>query len=227
MPPKEPPKVVAFDVIETLFALEPMGERLKQAGLPEQALPAWFAGLLRDAFALEVTGVFKSFEEVAAGTLEVLMAKYGVPPEAQAIERVLQGFGELPAHDDVSPAFKVLTDAGIRIVTLTNGSARTTQKLLKNAGVSDMVERSLSIDEVEHWKPRREVYLYAAQACGVRPGEVALIAAHPWDIQGASRAGLTSGWVPRGEKVYPRVMDAPDVKGDTLTAVAEQLSALG
>ena len=34
----ERPKVVAFDVIETLFDLRPMGERLKQAGLPEQAL---------------------------------------------------------------------------------------------------------------------------------------------------------------------------------------------
>ncbi len=222
----ERPKVVAFDVIETLFDLKPMGERLKQAGLPEQALAVWFASFLRDAFALEVAGVFKTFREIATGTLEVLMTKHGVRPEGEAIDRVLQGFAELPAHDDVAPAFKVLKDAGIRIVTLTNGSAETTQTLLKKAGLSEMVERSLSIDEVKHWKPRREVYLHAATVCGVRPADVALVAAHAWDVQGASRAGLSTGWVARGGAVFPRMMEAPDVKGDTLTTVAKQLVAL-
>ncbi len=131
-----------------------------------------------------------------------------------------------PAREDVKPAFKMLKDAGIRIVTLTNGSAETTQKLLKNAGMGDMVERAISIDEVKHWKPRREVYLHAAKVCGVQPHEVALVAAHAWDVQGANRAGLATGWVSRAEKAFPQVMQSPDVKGDTLTAVVQQLSAL-
>ncbi len=226
VPAKGRPKVVAFDVIETLFNLGPMGKRLAQAGLPEQALPVWFARLLRDAFALDATGVFKTFREVAASTLEVLMAEHGVRPKEEDVNNVLAGFGELPAHEDVKPAFKTLKDAGIRIVTLTNGSAQTTQKLLKKAGVGDMVERAISIDEVKHWKPRREVYLHAANVCGVQPQEVALVAAHAWDIQGANRAGLTTGWVSRAEKAFPQVMQPPDVKGDTLTAVVQQLSAL-
>ncbi len=226
VPAKGRPKVVAFDVIETLFNLKPMGKRLAQAGLPEQALPVWFARLLRDAFALDATGVFKTFREVATSTLEVLMAEHDVRPKEEDVNNVLAGFGELPAHEDVKPAFKTLKDAGIRIITLTNGSAETTQKLLKNAGVGDLVERAISIDEVKHWKPRREVYLHAAKVCGVQPQEVALVAAHAWDVQGASQAGLTTGWVSRAEKAFPQIMQAPDVKGDTLTAVVQQLSAL-
>ncbi len=225
MPAKGQPKVVAFDVIETLFKLEPMSQRLAQVGLPEQALPVWFARLLRDAFALDATGVYKTFREVAASTLEVLMAEHRVRPSADAVNAVLEGFGELPAHDDVAPAFKALKDAGVRIVTLTNGSAETTQKLLKGAGVGDMVERAISIDEVKHWKPRREVYLHAAGVCGVEPQQVALVAVHAWDVQGANRAGLIAGWVSRTEKAFPQVMQPPDVKGDTLTAVARQLLA--
>ena len=223
MPQRRRPKVVAFDVIETLFKLEPMAGRLKQAGLPEQALPVWFARLLRDAFALEVAGVFKRFPEVARSTLGVLMAEHGVRPEGGKVEAVLRGFGELPAHDDVAPTFRSLREAGVRVVTLTNGTADTTQKLLERAGVNDMVERSISIDEVKHWKPHRAVYLHAAEVCGVRPDEVALVAAHAWDAEGAGRAGLVTGWVARGEEVFPEVMKSPDVKGETLTAVAARL----
>ena len=51
MPTK--PEVVAFDMIETVFSLEIMRERLVSLGLPASALEAWFAAGLRDAFALE------------------------------------------------------------------------------------------------------------------------------------------------------------------------------
>ncbi len=61
---------------------------------------------------------------------------------------------------------------------------------------------------------------------GLGPADVALVAAHAWDVQGASRAGLSTGWVARGGAVFPRMMEAPDVKGDTLTTVAKQLVAL-
>src|SRR4051794_41853990 len=41
MPTK--PKVVAFDIIETVFSLESLQDRLVALGLPETALEAWFA----------------------------------------------------------------------------------------------------------------------------------------------------------------------------------------
>ena len=46
------PHVVAFDVIETLFSLEPLRARFEQAQLPPDALELWFAKTLRDGFAL-------------------------------------------------------------------------------------------------------------------------------------------------------------------------------
>ncbi len=90
------PEILAFDVIETLFSLDPIAERLASVGLARQSLPIFFSRMLRDAFALEVSGVYRPFREVAAATLEVMMASSGVAPERFKIEAILEGFSELP-----------------------------------------------------------------------------------------------------------------------------------
>lgn len=220
------PKVVAFDVVETLFALDPVRARFKAVGLPPESMPAWFAEFLRDAMALEITGVYKTFKEVARSSLEAAMSRHGIEPTPERVARVLDGFGELPAHPDVQAAFQVLKDAGVRIVTLTNGSADATTKLLKAAKLDGFVDRAISIDEVKHWKPAREVYLHAAKSTGVAPHEMALVAAHAWDIHGAAAAGLTTGWVARGGQSFPAVMHQPTVSGRAMTEVVNGLLGL-
>jgi len=118
----------------------------------------------------------------------------------EAVQQVFAGLAELPAHPDVSPAFQWLHEFGIRIVALTNGNAENTRKLLERAELIGIVERIISIDEIRRWKPTREVYLHAAKIVDVAPGQLALVAAHAWDVHGASQAGLTTGWVSRLEK---------------------------
>jgi 2-haloacid dehalogenase len=157
------PQAVALDIIETVFSLEPLSARLKSAGLPEAALRLFFAQMLRDAFALEASGAYKPFREVAAGSLAVVMANHGVEVEQSKIQAVLAGFAELPAHPDAAPALERLRGAGMRMIALTNGGAKNTQKLLDRARLAPFVERTISIDKVRRWKPNREVYLH----CGL------------------------------------------------------------
>lgn len=118
---------------------------------------------------------------------------------------------------------QTLRESDIRIVMLTNGSANVTAKLWERAGLYDLVESTVSVDEVKRWKPRKEVYLHCAETRGVLPQRLALIAAHAWDIHGARRAGLVTGYVDRNRKPFPSIMDPPDVVGATLLEVAEKL----
>lgn len=223
---KARPSIVAFDVVETLFSLEPMRERLRALGLSGVALEVWFARLLRNAFALDASGTYSSFGEVARGTLEVLLVESGCLVAAPALDQALEGFSELPAFPDVAPTFQLLQEAGVRIITLTNGQADNTHRLLESARLDRFVERVISIDEVRRWKPAREVYLHAAAVAGVAPRRLALVAAHAWDIHGASHSGLVTGWVSRLEKHFLSTMNPPDVTGDTLPEVARRLLAL-
>ena len=218
------PAVVALDIVETVFALEPLSAKFKAAGLRADALRLFFAQMLRDAFALEASGVYRPFRTVASASLEVLMASRGLSPDKAKIDAVLAGFGELPAHPDVAPGLEKLRSAGIRLIALTNGSAETTGALLKRAGLA--VERIVSIDEVQRWKPNREIYLHAAKLCAVEPERMALVAAHAWDVHGAKRAGLCGAWLMRQEKAYHPAMLPPDVTGASMSEVATALLAL-
>jgi 2-haloacid dehalogenase len=86
--------------------------------------------------------------------------------------------------------------------------------------------RVVSIDEVQQWKPARSVYLQGVSAAGAEVAQTALVAAHAWDVHGAAAAGLTTGWLPRQEKRFPRWMRQPDVKGGTLLEVVQKLLSL-
>jgi 2-haloacid dehalogenase len=50
-----------------------------------------------------------------------------------------------------------------------------------------------------------------------------LVAVHPWDIDGAKRAGLQAVWLNRHNDRYPEFFHAPDARGVTLGAVADAL----
>jgi 2-haloacid dehalogenase len=102
-------------------------------------------------------------------------------------------------------------EADVRIVTLTNGSAATTTGLLERSGLHHYVERVVSVEAVRRWKPAPEPYRHAAAACGVPPDRMALVAAHAWDIHGAHRAGLLTGWVSRVENQWNDLFNPPDV----------------
>jgi 2-haloacid dehalogenase len=217
------PLVIAFDVIETLFPLEPLRTRITEAGQPGHLLELWFARLLRDAFALTAAGGYRPFPEVAAGALTAVT---GNALGDREVQQIVAGFGELDPRPDAEPAVRAARDAGLRVVTLTNGSARNTGALLERAGLRQQVERVISVHEVRRWKPVPEPYRHAAAVCEVPADRVALIAAHGWDVHGARHAGLTTGWVSHLEGHFPAVFDPADVNGDDLVTVVDGLLQL-
>lgn len=113
----------------------------------------------------------------------------------------------------------------MRIVTLSNGSSQVAESLLERAGVRDLVEQCLSVSDAGRWKPAPEAYAHAAGRCGVEAGELALIAVHPWDIDGALRAGLRAGWLSRDGARYPPYLRAPEATGQNLSELAALLTA--
>jgi 2-haloacid dehalogenase len=213
------PDVVAFDVVETLFSLAPVDDALRPLGVP---LPLFFTRLLRDGFALAAAGGHQPFRAVASSALRDL-----APGSDEGDRRaVLDAFAHLPAQPDAAPAIEHLVDAGVRVVTLTNGGADNTEHLLASAGLDRHVDRLISVDEVDCWKPAARPYLHVAHSLGRRPADVALVAVHAWDIHGAKRAGLVTGWCARTRAAFPDVFEPPDVTGPDLVAVADRLLRL-
>ena len=223
---RDRPRAVAFDVMGTLFPLGPLRELIVGLGLPPQALELWFARTLRDGFALSAAGDFQPFPLLAWANLDGLLAQHDRPTEPHRIDEVFNRLSKLPARPDTAAAMTLLIKAGIRVLTVTNGTRKNTQSLLNGAGLDRFIKQIVTIDDVKAWKPRSEVYLHAASQLGIPPGSLALVAAHAWDCYGAARAGLVTGWVSRPEMRFNPAFGEPDVQGETLTAVADALLGL-
>jgi 2-haloacid dehalogenase len=199
--------------------------RFAAVGAPGGLIDLWFAQTLRDGFALTAAGSYADFSSVAEACLSALFADVDEldarPDEAAA--HVVAGLGELDVHPDVASAIRDLVDMGIRVVTLSNGAARVSEVLLERAGIRRLVERCLSVADAGRGKPDPSAYHFAAEQCEVKPGELMLVAVHPWDIDGAARAGLLTGWVTRKGGVYPPYFRAPTIRGHDLGELVASL----
>lgn len=219
--PRIRPQVVAFDVNETLLDLAPVGAALVELGHPEHLLPQVFGRTLLTGCAAIVTGTWFPFRDA----FDAVLAQTTDLGERDR-SRVADAFGELVPHPDVEPALRRLAEAGVRAVTLSQGTPGVAAAGLERGGLAALVEQTLSSESIRAWKPAREVYLWAAGCCGVAPDRLALVAAHGWDVQGAQRAGLTGAWFPRSERVYPEVYEPAHVSAASLPEAVEALLAL-
>lgn len=220
------PLAVALDVNETLSDMTPLADRFEQVGAPVHLQATWFAGVLRDGFALTAAGGHAEFATVArAALLSLLSGLDGLKlGPAEAAEFVLSGLPELPLHPDVRPGLERMHASGIRSITLTNGSAESSRALLERGGAAGFVEQRLSVEAVGRWKPAPEPYLYAAQRCRVRPEQMMLVAVHPWDVDGARRAGLTTCWINRADSAYPEPFRPGDLECRDFIELADALA---
>jgi len=218
------PDLILFDVNETLSDLAPMAGHLEAVGAPGHLAKPWFASVLRDGIALAAVGATAPFADIAAATLRGLLATTQTPDGLdRAVEQVMEGFTHLAVHPDIAPGVEALGDAGVRLVTLSNGAASVAEGLLGRAGLAERFERFLSVEDAGIWKPAAGAYAYGLTESGVTADSAMLVAVHPWDIDGAGRAGLHTAWLNRDGATWPGHFRGPDVEIATLPALADEL----
>lgn len=219
------PALLVFDVNETLSDMSPMGQRFEDVGAPAHLAKTWFAGLLRDGFALTAVNATEPFARIAAEALRISLHELALNRGTDdAVEHIMAGFAGLDVHGDVPDGIRALSAEGIRLVTLSNGAASVAAGLFDRAGIRDHFDALLSVEQAGTWKPAADAYAYALEQCGVDPEDAMLVAVHPWDIDGATRAGLATAWINRTGGPYPDYFRAPDLQVGSLTELADKLA---
>lgn len=203
-----------LDVNETLSDMSPLGDVLAEHGAPAELARTWFASVLRDGFALSLHGRAPGFVELGRQVLAGLLVDIeGLDaPVDEVVEHVVETLGRLDAHPDVVPGITALTDAGHTVSAFTNGAASSASGLLERAGVLDRIHRVLSVEGLGVWKPHPDAYAHAVSELGVAPGDLTMVAVHPWDLDGAAAAGLRTAWVDRRGTPWPAAFPEPGVR---------------
>jgi 2-haloacid dehalogenase len=217
-------QLCVLDVNETLSDLTALAPRLVEVGLPATDLEPWFAGVLRDGFALTLLGRRPVFADIAAAGLRARLAAASGADVDDAVAHVLAGFPELPLHADVAPGLRALHEQGIALVPLTNGATAMTERMFADADLLGLFAHRLSVQELGPWKPHPVPYAHALRTAGVSADRAVMVAVHPWDLAGAGAAGLRTAWIDRrGDSVWPDHFDPPDLRATGIDDLARQL----
>ncbi|XMO87006.1 haloacid dehalogenase type II [Algibacter sp. AS12] len=220
------PKVLFFDVNETLLDLSTMKKQIGKAlGGKEELLPLWFTTMLQYSLVVSASGTYHSFGHIGAATLQMVAANHNITiSENEARNIVTDSMQNLRPHPEVKDALVTLKDAGYQLVAFTNSSQDGLKNQFKNAGLTDYFDDMLSVESTGKFKPFTDTYLWGAKQMDVKPGDCMLIAAHGWDVAGALWAGWRAAFVNRpGQQTFPLAPETEIAETD-LTKIARILA---
>lgn len=219
------PKVLIFDVNETLLDLAPLKTSVAKAlDGREEFLPLWFSTMLHYSLVETLSGHYHSFGEIGTAALMMVADTQGIEIDYEdAKAAIVTPLVSLPPHRDVSAGLKMLFEDGFRAVSLTNSSAEAAETQLRNACLTDLFEKRYSVESIKVYKPHPDTYRMVIHDLGAKPEEVLMVAAHAWDLAGAKSVGLQTAFVARpGTALYPNLA-RPDYVVKNLPELAMRL----
>ncbi len=199
------PKIIIFDVNETLLDLAPLKKAVaKTLNNQGDLLPLWFSTMLHYSLVETLTEHYHNFGEIGAAALVMVAEKQGIELNYQdAISAIIPPLQKLPAHQEVARALKLLSENGYCLVSLTNSSSEDSEAQLRNAGLIDLFEKRYSIETIRKYKPHPDTYRMIVDDYSVKPEQVMMVAAHAWDLIGAKNVGLQTAFIKRpGATLY-------------------------
>jgi len=223
-----PPKVLFFDVNETMLDLASMKQSVGKAlGDRSDLLPLWFTTMLHYSLVTTVGRQYYDFGIIGAAALQMVAANNGITiSDEDAKEAILGPMQSLPAHPEVKAALANLREAGYKLVSFTNSSNKGVETQFTNAGLLDYFDERLTVEDIGKFKPHADMYDWGARKMGIKSSECLLVAAHGWDIAGALWAGWRGAFVSRpGAQLYP-LAPKPEINEKDLSLVADKLISL-
>ncbi|TDV44242.1 haloacid dehalogenase type II [Actinophytocola oryzae] len=212
-----------FDVNETLLDLAALDEFFADVTGDPAARREWFDLMIHNALVITATGGYRPFGQIAAACLPTVAVTRGRTATPEQQRELGQRLRRLPAHPEAAGAVTRLRDAGFAVVALTNSVLDVAEDQLRNAGLSPLFDAVYSADQVGRLKPAPEPYRFVVEARQASPSDAVLIAAHDWDVAGATAAGLSAAFVAREGRVPLSSTDAPAVVGVDLDDITASL----
>jgi 2-haloacid dehalogenase len=222
------PKLLIFDVNETLLDIESLGSLFQRLFGDSRVLREWFNQLILYSMTITLCGSYERFGTLGRAALQMIGAIHGVKIGEAELDALGLGMQTMPAHKDVEPALKRLKAAGFRLVTLTNSAPNPDDvSPLAHAGIAAYFEKRFSVHTVQAFKPAPAVYRMVLDEMNLPASACCMAAAHAWDILGAQSLGMTGALIARpGNAPLP----APGLPNPTwiasdLRELADQLIA--
>jgi 2-haloacid dehalogenase len=214
---------VLFNLTGTLVDPSVLAQPLGDSGADEELVLAALDDAIAMAMCDALTGALTPLDELVEAAMRRRLRLAGSDETRAAAARELMG--TMPAYIEVPGALESLRARGLRLGVLAQSSAQATDSVLRFAGLRDRFELVLSAQDAGAYKPDLRGYRMAIERTGVGADDICFVSTHWWDVAGAKRAGLSTGWVARRERSLLDTVPPPDYTGRDLAEVADAIVA--
>ena len=215
-------RACVFDAYGTLFdvhsAVARHGARIGDRR--DAVSTTWRAKQLEYTWQRTLMDRYVDFWRVTADALDYALEAHGID-DAGLRDALLDAYLTLDCYPEVPQVLRALKEAGMRNAVLSNGSPMMLKAAVESAGIGDLLDDVLSVDELGVYKPVMDVYQLAIDRLGVGRGQVSFQSSNAWDAAAAATFGFRVVWCNRFGQVRERLPDAPHAEVRTLEVLPD------
>lgn len=219
-----------FDAYGTLFdvasAARAVGENRPDFA-PHWARVAttWRLKQLQYTWLRRITNQHKDFWAVTQDGLDFALEESGLN-DPKLREVLLALYWELTAYGEVPAMLMALKDAGYNTGILSNGSPDMLDGAVSSAGLGDVLDTMISVEDIKVYKPDMAVYQMVLDRFECNADQVLFVSSNGWDVAGSAAFGFSTLWVNRAGEPQDRLENGPRWVAPDLTGIPALLEGL-
>lgn len=162
---------------------------------------------------------YQSFWDVTRLALQYSCQRLKLELTPAKQKQLMDQYAHLTPFPENLMVLQSLKAMGMRCAILSNGSPEMLQAAVTSAGMSGLLDKVISVDEVRQFKTTPQSYGLVAQHYTVDVREVLFVSSNSWDALGATWFGFKSFWVNRQNLPFETLGPRPNHSGATLSDI--------
>jgi 2-haloacid dehalogenase len=210
-------RACVFDAYGTLFDYASAAARCRDVlgDRIERLTVLWRDKQLQYAWLRTLQGRHADFWQVTGDALDFALDTLGID-DAPLRQRLMQCYLTLAPFPEVPATLERLKRAGLKTAILSNGTPSMLAAAVANAGIGELLDAVLSVEEAQVYKTHPKVYQLAVDRLGIERSAISFQSSNAWDAHAASDFGMRVVWCNRYGQRRERLPGAPDREIRTL-----------
>jgi len=214
-----------FDAYGTLFDFNAAANRFNAdlCGKADKLNEIWRMKQLQYTWLRSLMDDYTDFWTVTGNALDFAMEAVGLD-DADLRDRLMNAYLTLDAYPEVPDMLAALKARGIKTAILSNGEPKMLRAAVEGAGLADLLDETLSVEDAGIYKPHKSVYQLAVDRLGVPANRISFQSANSWDAVGAAHFGFRVAWCNRFGQPREHMSAQPEAE---ITSLDQLLPIVG